>query len=244
MTDPFEKAAGNALVSTRPGSIAAIGCIPQSVVVAGEAAQFAWDEFFQGTVRNRNTRIAYLRAIKRFLAWTETQEPKLARITPGMVGRYFDELPVSVPSKKLHLAAIRAFFDVLVRRHVVVLNPALSVRTERYSVIEGRTPEITVEQSRRLLAAIRLETVADYRDRALIAALIYTGAGREQWPVFVFVTSCKMGRSSCCDSLKKAGKLGRSRCDTICRASSTIMPSLLVWRASRKSRHCSGRSAG
>ena len=50
------------------------------------------------------------------------------------------------------------------------------MRTERYSVIEGRTPEITVEQSLLLLAAIRLETIADYRDRALIAALIYTGA--------------------------------------------------------------------
>ncbi len=59
-----------------------------------------------------------------------------------MVGEYFDELPISIQSKKVHLAAIRAFFDVLVQRHVVVLNPALSVRTERYSAVEGRTPKI------------------------------------------------------------------------------------------------------
>ncbi len=35
-------------------------------------------------------------------------------------------------------AAIRAFFDVMVQRHVVILNPALSVRTDRYVVVEGR----------------------------------------------------------------------------------------------------------
>ena len=87
----------------------AASMVPNCVEAAGAAAQFAWDEFFQGTIRNRNTRIAYLRAVRRFLSWAESEEPNLARITPGMVGRYFDELPVSVPSKKLHLAAIRAF---------------------------------------------------------------------------------------------------------------------------------------
>jgi site-specific recombinase XerD len=76
----------------------------------------------------------------------------------------------------VHLAAIRAFFDVLVQRHVVILNPALSVKTERYSAVEGRTPEITVEQSRKLLSSIKLETVIDLRDRAILATLIYTAA--------------------------------------------------------------------
>ena len=31
----------------------------------------------------------------------------------------------------------------MVTRHAIILNPALSVRAERYSVIEGRTPEIS-----------------------------------------------------------------------------------------------------
>jgi integrase len=38
------------------------------------------------------------------------------------------------------------------------------------------TPEITVEQARRLLASIEPASVVDYRDRALIAVLIYTAA--------------------------------------------------------------------
>lgn len=150
--------------------------IPQLIQDAGSAAQFAWEEFFLGKLRNAYTRRAYLHAVQHFLKWIEHQQIELSRITPGMVGRYFDELAVGVPSKKLYLAAIRAFLDVLVQRHAIVLNPALSVRTERYSATEGKTPEITVEQSRRLLNAIPSETVVDLRDRALIATLIYTAA--------------------------------------------------------------------
>lgn len=162
------------LVVERSGKVALAA--PRMVTSASEAAAFAWEEFFIGKIRNPHTRAAYRRAVRRFLVWCEPQEVELARITPGMVGRYFDELAVSIPSKKLHLAAIRGFLDVLVQRHVIVLNPALSVRTERYSVMEGRTPEITVEQAKTLLGSITLTSVVDYRDRALIAVLVYTAA--------------------------------------------------------------------
>jgi integrase/recombinase XerD len=148
--------------------------VPKLVIEAGPAAKFAWEEFFQGKIRNRHTRIAYLRAVRRFLIWSERQQPDLARITPGVVGQYFNTLPISIPSKKLHLAALRAFFDVLVQRHVVVLNPAYSVRTERYSVVEGRTPTITTEQSRFLLNSIKSDSIIGLRDRAIIAVLIFT----------------------------------------------------------------------
>ena len=53
-----------------------------------------------------------------------------------------DLLSGSAPSKKLHLAALRHFFDQLVTRHAVILNPAASVRAQRYQVVEGKTPEI------------------------------------------------------------------------------------------------------
>jgi len=149
---------------------------PHSILAAGAAASFAWEEFFVGRLRNGYTRRAYLHAVRSFLSWSEQRQMELARITPGMVGQYFDELRISTPSKKLYLSAIRSFFDVLVQRHVIVLNPALSVRTERFSATEGRTPEISVAQSRQLLNAIPLGTVVDLRDRALIATLIYTAA--------------------------------------------------------------------
>ena len=52
----------------------------------------------------------------------------------------------------------------------------LSVRAERYQVLEGKTPEITVKQARKLLASIDLSTVVGLRDRAAISVLIYTAA--------------------------------------------------------------------
>jgi site-specific recombinase XerD len=93
-----------------------------------------------------------------------------------MVGSYLDQLEASVPSKKLALAALRRFFDVMVLRHVVALNPAASVRGERYQVIEGKTPEISIAQARTLLAAIDISSTIGLRDRALLATLIYTAA--------------------------------------------------------------------
>jgi integrase/recombinase XerD len=172
----MQKTSSKSLAIHKTGLPALALSAPGIVINAGAAAGFAWDEFFKGKIRNKHTRLAYLSSVRRFLEWVTPREPELARITPGLVGEYFDELAVSIPSKKVHLAAIRAFFDVLVQRHAVGLNPALSVRTERYSAIEGRTPEITVEQARRLLASIRLASMIDYRDRALIAVLIYTAA--------------------------------------------------------------------
>ncbi len=89
---------------------------------------------------------------------------------------YMDELAAAPSTKKLHLAALRHLFDELVMRHAVVLNPAASVRTERYQVIEGKTPEVSVEQARRLLASIDTTNVVGLRDRGIVGILIYTAA--------------------------------------------------------------------
>ncbi len=47
---------------------------------------------------------------------------------------------------------------------------------ERYQVVEGKTPEITVPQARKLLDSIATSQVVGLRDRALIAVMIYTTA--------------------------------------------------------------------
>jgi integrase/recombinase XerD len=154
--------------------VAKIEVLPNAILQLGTQGQFAWEEFFAAQIRNKHTRSAYLHAVKAFLTWIEPQEPQLARITPGMVGRYFDQMRLSIPSKKLHMSAIRGFFDVLVLRHICMLNPALSVRTERYSVSEGKTPEITPQQARRLLESIDTASPSGIRDKAIIATLIFT----------------------------------------------------------------------
>jgi integrase/recombinase XerD len=150
--------------------------LPSLVAEAGERAGFAWDEFFSGQLRNRHTRTAYLHAVRRFFAWVQPRAGGLRDITPGMIGEYFDQHAGSLPTKKLHLAALRAFFDVLVNRHVIILNPAATVRGERYQAVEGKTPEITPDQARILLKSFGGLSPVQRRDRAIIATLIYTAA--------------------------------------------------------------------
>ena len=167
-------------------AVAAAGSgLPALIAAAGPAAEFVWHEFFTAGIRNPHTRRAYAHAVKRFLAWADGQGCELARLTPGMLGSYLDSLPGTIPTKKQHLAALRGFFDALVLRHVVFLNPASSVRAERYTVVEGKTPEIAIEHARTLLRSIRVSydteagqvpNVVGLRDRAVIGILIYTAA--------------------------------------------------------------------
>ncbi len=164
--------------------------LPVLVERAGGAARFAWDEFFFAEHHNPHTQKAYMAAVKRFLAWAEGQGVELPAITPGMVGQYLVALGGSPAKRNLHLSALRGFFDRLVNRHVVILNPAASVKGVKDQVIEGKTPEITIDQARTLLASVRIaETVktkqgeaverpllVGLRDRAILATLAYTAA--------------------------------------------------------------------
>lgn len=150
--------------------------VPSLVLDAGDAARFAFEEFFHGQIRNPHTRKAYLHALRLFSEWCREKGIELVQVTPGHVGRYLDALDVSVPTRKVHLAALRRFFDELVMRHVIILNPALSVRSERYQAVEGKTPEIAIEHARRLLKSLDVTHALGLRDRAIIGILIYTAA--------------------------------------------------------------------
>ncbi len=181
----------NELVRTSPGGVPATGkaaTLPVLVERAGGAARFAWEEFFYAEHHNPHTQRAYLRAVRRFLGWCEGQGVELAAITPGMVGQYLVGLGGSPAKRNQHLAALRGFFDRLVNRHVCILNPAASVKGVKEQVIEGKTPEITIEHAKTLLKSFKLTRrvkvkgkepveVADVvglRDRAVIATLVYT----------------------------------------------------------------------
>jgi site-specific recombinase XerD len=155
-----------------------VGPAPAIVVAAGGGAEFAWDEFFKGQIANSHTRKNYAHAVRDFLGWCDHPDRRipLVRIAPGDVGDYLASLELATPTKKLRLAALRKFFDLLVVRHVVILNPASSVRAERYSAIEGKTPEIGVKQARELLQSIDASNVVGLRDRAVLAVLVYTAA--------------------------------------------------------------------
>jgi integrase/recombinase XerD len=149
---------------------------PAIVKAAGKSAEFAWEEFFQAEIANAHTRKNYMHAVRQFLAWVEERNLELPRISPGDVGEYLQGLELATPTKKLHLAALRRFFDRLVNRHVCVINPAATVKAERHSVVEGKTPDIGTVHARTLLKSIDVTDHVGLRDRAVLAVLAYTAA--------------------------------------------------------------------
>jgi integrase/recombinase XerD len=150
--------------------------LPAIIERAGHGARFAFEEFFHAKIRNAHTRRAYRRAVLCFLKWCELRQRCLQEVSPADVGMYLDELSLSVASKKQILAGLRHFFDGMVTRHAIALNPALSVRGERYLVLEGKTPEITIKQARKLLSSINTGTVVGLRDKAVMSILVYTAS--------------------------------------------------------------------
>ena len=159
-----------------PPTSALADAFPAILQKAGKAACLAADEFFAAKISNPHTRRAYARPVGRFLAWCEAQGIELRQVTPGLAGRFIEELPGSDPTKNLALAALRHFFDALVTRHAVALNPFASVRGRKHAVVDGKTPELTIQQARALLGSLDLSYVVGLRDRAVLGVLTYTGA--------------------------------------------------------------------
>jgi site-specific recombinase XerD len=168
--------------------------LPVLVERAGGAARFAWDEFFYAEHHNKHTQRAYQAAARRFLAWCEGEGIELASISPGMVGQYLVALGGSPSKRNQHLAALRGFFDRLVQRHVVMLNPAASVSGVKEQVIEGKTPEITLEQTRKLLASIKvLRTVKNKQGEVVEEAALVVGLRDRAILSTMRFTACRAG---------------------------------------------------
>src|SRR3954463_13080055 len=156
---------------------------PEIVKDAGPNAEYAYADFFKAKISNPNTRKAYKRAVDRFLGWCHLRGLVLRQVTSFLVGDYLehhlvdrDGRPLSAPSKKQHLAALRHFFDNQQIYHGVVLNPAASVRGPKYSAREGKTPAFHDKQVRDLIDSVDTSDVIGVRDKTLLMILAFTAA--------------------------------------------------------------------
>ena len=153
--------------------------VPAIVAAAGGSASRRFLEFFAATIRNRNTREAYARAIRDFFEWTASRGySELHQIEAMTVAAYIEQLgrTRSKPTVKQHLAAVRMLFDWLVVGQVLPANPASSVRGPTHVVKRGKTPVLSAEDARKLLDSIDADTVIGLRDRALISVMVYSFA--------------------------------------------------------------------
>src|SRR3984957_6750097 len=167
--------------------------VPSLIADAGGKASEHFLEFFAATIRNKNTRAAYVQAVAQFCRWCEQHKLTLAGIRPLHMSAYIEGLGLSAPSVKQHLAALRGLFNWLVVKQVVPENSAMFVKGPRFSRQTGVTPILEAEQMRALLDSIPVtrevkipkkhgggvKVVADVkglRDRAVIAIMAYTFA--------------------------------------------------------------------
>ena len=149
--------------------------LPVLIQRSGPEGWRAFLNFFGATIRNDNTRTAYLRAVCQFLEGCEASGiHELRDIEPFMVGSYVSHLQksedgghgLSKSSVKQKLAAVRRFLDHLVVAQVIPANPALSVRGPRLKVRKGKSPHLKLEQLQELLESIDRTALAGKRDFA------------------------------------------------------------------------------
>jgi site-specific recombinase XerD len=158
--------------------IATTLAVPSVIADAGEHAARRFIEFFAANIRNRNTRLAYAKAVGDFTTWCEGLGISLRDLEPVAIAAYVETLSAthSAPTVKQHLAAIRMLFDWLVVGQVMRMNPAASVRGPRHVVKKGKTVVLTAGQARELLDSIDTSTLIGLRDRALIGVMVYSFA--------------------------------------------------------------------
>ena len=152
--------------------------LPTLIDEAGEQARERFIEFFTASIRNRGTRAVYSNAVQQFLHWCLMRNIGLIEIKPIVVATYIEQLSsvLQAPTVKVHLAAIRRLFDFLVTGHIVMTNPASSVRGPRHSLKKGSTPVLLGDEARQLLDAIDISKISGLRDRAVIAVMVYSFA--------------------------------------------------------------------
>lgn len=150
--------------------------LPAMVTDAGENASRRFIEFFTANIRNKNTRMAYLRALVPFFDWCDARGVALRDVQPVTVAAYVEQHTGAKPTVKQHLAAIRMMFDWLVTGQIVAANPASSVRGPKYVAKRGKTPVLKAEQARLLLDSIDTNNIVGLRDRALIGVMVYSFA--------------------------------------------------------------------
>src|SRR5713226_624564 len=176
---PQSDPSGSALVPAAGLADSLPSQLPVIVSNSGPKGSERFWDFFTSTIRNPNTRAAYLRAVMNCFNWLQKKRvTEFSAVRPIHVAAYIEELQKSrsKPTVKQHLAAIRMLFDWLVVGQVMETNPAHSVRAPKYSTRKGKTSVLSSEETRELLDSLDTSHVVGLRDRALIGLMVYTFA--------------------------------------------------------------------
>jgi hypothetical protein len=87
--------------------------LPTIITAQGEKTTKRFLEFFAATIRNKNTRLAYFRAVCKFFSWCEVRRvQELSQVEPLLVATFIEEETGrhQAQTVKQELAAIRKLF--------------------------------------------------------------------------------------------------------------------------------------
>jgi integrase/recombinase XerC len=138
-------------------------------------------ELYEGFLRSMRTRPAetrgtYDRALREFLRWHLSD--KRCRFLPGDMLRYRTHLTevkqISAVSVSTYLTAVRRFCDYLVRRRVLVENPARRVGGSHRPSAHTRIA-LTGDEVRRVIEAVRPSDEMGLRDLSCIKLMVFCG---------------------------------------------------------------------
>jgi integrase/recombinase XerD len=136
-------------------------------------------------IDNARTRRAYQNDVKDFTRFLGIARPEEFRqVTRAHVIAWRKELEhrgQSPSTIRRKLSAVSSLFDYLCERNAVPDNPVNGVeRPKAENANEGKTPAISDDQARALLAAPAGDTIKGKRDRAILATFLYHGLRREE----------------------------------------------------------------
>jgi len=168
---------GSSSVSLQRSSVQ--GSSLPSLFTARPEARSRMRDFFSSHIRNKNTRRAYMGAVRQFSAFCAVHGLEdRAQVEPVHVAAFVEDQlrEHSKPTVKQRLAALRMLFDWMVVGQILAVNPAHAVRGPKHTQRKGKTPVFNVDEARTLIDAIDTTSLPGLRDRALIGLMVYTFA--------------------------------------------------------------------
>lgn len=130
-------------------------------------------------IDNANTRRAYIRDVKEFMAFTGIVEPQEFRdVTRAHIIAWRKQLEsreLSASTIRRKLSALSSLYDFLCERNAIELNPTHGVKRPSEGTYEGKTSALGKNEAKKLLESPPEDTLKGVRDRAILATYLFHG---------------------------------------------------------------------
>ena len=135
-------------------------------------------------IKNPNTRRAYKNDLRGFTEFVGITTPKefrtVARAHVIAWRKFLEEQKLSPATIRRKLSALSDLFDSLCEANAITHNPVKGVDRPTDGANEGKTPAISDDQARALLAAPEGDSLKAKRDRAILSVLLFHGLRRAE----------------------------------------------------------------